>query len=225
MESGEYLEELLQLFNLTKSASAPEILEKYLERTLEIKFQRILIPHNGLKDEFVRYHEAFIKIMKILQTTNKSLKMSLFSKDQLGKFLFNQGVYAMCKDNLLQAGEKFQDAYGINKQNVFLLTYLGIILTLRKNYYAAEKYFGDALLRDPNNPDACFYAAENFFKAGSYQKAIDYLEKAKKINPSNTEIPLRLKYCRDALHKKTKPEAKETFLRHIVMYVRNAFKP
>jgi tetratricopeptide (TPR) repeat protein len=224
MENSEYLGELLHLFNLEKDAAAPEILEKYLEKTLQIKFQRILITEDTLKEEFLRYHEAFIKILKILQAADHKLEMSLFSCDQLGKFFFNQGVYAVCKDNYLLAGEKFHEAYKINKNNVFLLIYLGIILTIRKNYYAAEKYFADALKRDPNNDDAWFYAADNLFKAGMYQKAIDHFEKAKKLNPANNEIAFRLKDCREAMQKKGKPAAKDTVLRRIVQYIRNAFE-
>jgi tetratricopeptide (TPR) repeat protein len=224
VENSEYLAELLHLFNLEKGAAAPEILEKYLEKTLQIKFQRILITEDALKEEFQRYHEAFIKILKILQAADQKLEMSLFSTDQLAKFYFNQGVYALCKDNYLQAGEKFQEAYKINKRNVFLLTYLGIILTIRKNYYAAEKYFADALKRDPNNDDAWFYAAENLSKAGMYKKAIEYFEKAKKLNPTNNEIAFRLKDCREAMLKKAKPGEKDSLLRKIVKYFRNAFE-
>lgn len=224
MENSEYLGELLHLFNLEKDAYAPEILEKYLEKTLQIKYQRILITEDTLKEEFLRYHEAFIKILKILQADDHKLEMSLFSSDQLAKFFFNQGVYAACKDNFLQAGEKFREAYKLNKNNIFLLIYMGIILTIRKNYYAAEKYFADALKRDPNNDDAWFYAAENLLKAGMYKKAIEYFERAKKLNPANNEIAFRLKDCREAMLKKTKPGVKDTVLRRIVQYVRNAFK-
>jgi tetratricopeptide (TPR) repeat protein len=224
MESSEYLEELLGLFNLGKGASLPEIIEKYLEKTLQIKFQRIIITQDALKEEFLRYHEAFVKILKISQDADHKLEMILFSSDQLGKFYFNQGVYAFCKDNYLQAGEKFSETYKMNKQNIFLLIYLGIILTMRKNYYAAEKYFSDAINRDPNNNDVWFYAAENLFKAGSYKKAGDYFEKAKKLNPANNEIAFRLKDCREAMLKKTKPAGKETLLRRFVKYIRNAFE-
>ena len=224
MESSEYLEELLRLFNLGKGATLPEILEKYFEKTLQIKFQRIIIIQDTLKEEFLRYHEAFAKILKIFQSAGHKPEMSLFSSDQLGKFFFNQGVYALCKDNYMQAGEKFSETYKMNKQNIFLLIYLGIILTMRKNYYAAEKYFSDAIQRDSNNDDAWFFAAENFFKAGSYQKAIEYFEKAKKLNPANNEIAFRLKDCHEAMQKKVNKVGKNTLLKRFVEYIRNAFE-
>lgn len=224
MGSAEYLTELLGQFNLERGAAPSEILEKYLEKTLQIKFQRILISDESLKEEFLRIHETFVKILKIMQALDHKLEMSLFSSDQLAKFFFNQGVYAICKDNYLQAGEKFREAYKLNKNNIHLLIYMGIILTMRKNHYAAEKYFTDALKRDPNNNDVWFYAAENFLKAGIYKKAIEHFEKAKQLNPANTEIAFRLKECREAMQKKTKTVGKETVLRRIVQYFRNAFE-
>jgi len=224
VENAEHLEELLRLFNLEKGVPASVILDKYLEKTLQIKFQRIIVNQDALKEEFLRYHEAFVKILKILRATDQKLEMSLFSTDQLGKFFFNQGVYALCKDNYMQAGEKFHEAYKINKRNIFLLIYLGIILTIRKNYYASEKYFADAIQRDPNNDDAWFYAAENYFKAGSYKKASTYFEKARKLNPANNEITFRLKDCKEALLKKSKPGNKDTLLKIFIRYVRGAFE-
>ena len=224
MESTEYLEELLRLFSLGRGATLPEILEKYLEKTLQIKFQRIIISQDILKEEFVRLHEAFLKVLKLYQAADTKLEMRLFSSDQLGKFFYNQGVYALCKDNLLLAGEKFHEAYKINKRNIFLLIYLGIILTVRKNFYAAEKYFADALQRDPNFDDAWYYAAENLFKAGNFRKALEYYEKTKQLNPAYNEIVFRIKECREAMLKKARPVKKDSLLRKIVNYFRNAFE-
>jgi len=224
MESTEYLEELLRLFNLGKGAALPEILEKYLEKTLQIKFQRIITNQDILKEEFMRFHEAFLKILKIYQAADKKLEMGSFSSDQLAKFFYNQGVYALCKDNYLLAGEKLHEAYKLNKRNIYLLIYMGIILMVRKNYYAAEKYLSDAIKRDPNYDDAWFYAAENYFKAGNFVKAIEFYEKTRKINPSYNNITFRIKECREAILKKTKTGKRDTLLRKIVNYFRNAFE-
>jgi tetratricopeptide (TPR) repeat protein len=224
MESTEYLEELLRLFNLGKGAPISEVLEKYLEKSLQIKFQRIIITQDILKEEFVRYHEAFLKILKIYQATDRKVQIGIFSRDQLGKFFFNQGVYALCKDNYLQAGEKFQEAYKINKHNVFLLLYMGIILTVRKNYYAAEKYFSQASKRDPNYDDAWFYAAENYFKAGNFRFALENYEKARKLNPAYNNINLRIKESREAIIRKQRPGKKDSLLKRFVRYIRDAFE-
>ena len=224
MESTEYLEELLRLFNLGKGAALPEILEKYLEKTLQIKFQRIIVNQDILKEEFTRFHEAFLKILKIYQAADKKLEMGLFSSDQLAKFFYNQGVYALCKDNYLLAGEKFHEAYKLNKRNIYLLIYLGIILTVRKNYYAAEKYLSDALKRDPNYDDAWFYAAENFFKAGNFGLAYEHYEKTRKLNPAYNNINFRIKDTKEAIIRKQRAGKKDSLLRKIVNYVRNAFE-
>ncbi len=47
---------------------------------------------------------------------------------------------------------------------------------------------------------------------------------AKKLNPANNEIAFRLKECREAMLKKAKTGGKETVLRRIVQYFRNAFE-
>jgi tetratricopeptide (TPR) repeat protein len=224
MENTEYLEELLRQFNLGKGAAISAVLEKYLEKTLQIKFQRIVIAQDMLKEEFVRFHETFLKIMKIYQAADQKVEMSMFSPDQLGKFFFNQGVYALCKDNYLQASEKFQEAYKLNKHNVFLLIYMGIILTMRKNFYAAEKYFSEATKRDPNYDEAWFYAGENLFLAGNFNSAYECYEKAKKLNPAYNNINLRLKETKDALLRKRHGGKKESLLRRLVKYVREAFE-
>lgn len=225
MESSEYLEELLRLFTLGKGAPISEVLEKYLEKTLQIKFQRIIIIQETLKEEFVRYHEAFLRILKIYQAADKKVDMSMFTQDQLGKFFFNQGIYALCKDNYLQAGEKFQEAYKINKHNVFLLLYMGIILTMRKNYYAAEKYFSEATKRDPNYDDAWFYTGENYFKAGNFNFALESYEKTRKLNPAYNNIAQHIKEARDGLvNKRRRPGKKDSLLKKLVNYFRDAFQ-
>ena len=224
MESTEYLEGLLRLFNLGKGASLPEVLDKYLEKTLQIKFQRIIINQDILKEEFVRFHETFLKILKINQAANNKVEMGLFSPDQLAKFFYNQGVYALCKENYLLAGEKFHEAYKLNKRNIFLLIYLGIILMVRKNFYAAEKYFTDALTRDPNYDDANFYVAENYFKAGNFGRAIEFYEKTKKLNPAYNEINFRIKDAKEAIILKQRAGKKDSLLRKFVNYIRNAFE-
>ena len=126
MESTEYLEELLRQFNLGKGASMSEVIDKYLEKTLQIKFQRIIITQDILKEEFVHLHEAFLKIARLYQASDQKLQMGLFSQDQLAKYYFNQGVYALCKANYLQAAERLQESHKLNRHNVFLLIYLGI---------------------------------------------------------------------------------------------------
>lgn len=224
MESTEYLEELLRQFNLGKGAPITEVIDKYLERTLQIKFQRIIITQETLKEEFMRLHEAFLKIIRLYQAADQKLQMGIFSQDQLAKYCFNQGVYALCKDNYLQAAEKFQESYKINRHNVFLLIYLGLILTMRKNHYAAEKYFSEATKRDPNYDDGWFYSAENFFKAGNFNSAYECYEMVRKLNPAYNDISQRLKDTREAILRKRRGGKKESLLRRIVKYVRDAFE-
>ena len=128
------------------------------------------------------------------------------------------------QDNYLQAGEKFQEAYKINRHNVYLLLYMGIILMVRKNYYAAEKYFSDATKRDPNYDDGWFYSAENFFKAGNFNAAYECYEKTRMLNPAYNDINTRIKETKEAIIRKRRGGKKESLLRRIVNYFRNAFE-
>jgi tetratricopeptide (TPR) repeat protein len=224
MENSEYLDELLRLFGLGKGAPMADVIDKYLEKTLQIKFQRIIVNQDILKEEFVRLHESFLKVTRFYQAAEQKLQMGIFSPDQLGKFYFNQGIYALCKDNFLQAAERFQEAHKVNKHNVFLLVYLGIILTMRKNFYAAEKYFSEATKRDPNYDEAWFYSAENYFKAGNYKLALENYETVKRLNPSFNNIVMRVRESREALLHKRRPGKKSSLLRRVVQYFRNAFE-
>jgi len=69
MESIAQLEELLPVFGLDATAPASAIIDKYLEKTLQIKFQRVIITDAALRDEFLRYHESFVRILRVLQDT------------------------------------------------------------------------------------------------------------------------------------------------------------
>ena len=91
MENTEYLEELLRQFNLGKGAAVSEILEKYLEKTLQIKFQRIIITQDTLKEEFVRSHEAFLKIMKIYQAAETKSRDEHVLPGPAGQILLQPG--------------------------------------------------------------------------------------------------------------------------------------
>lgn len=213
------------LFNLSPDVPFTEIRNAYLEKTFQNKFQRVIVDQDSIKEEFVKYHEAYIRILKYFSTSENRIDPSIHTPDQIFKILFNQGVYALCKDNYILAGEKFNDASKIKSDHKLLMIYLGIILTKRKNYYAAEKYFTDAIKIDPNNDDAWFYAGENYQRAGRYANAITYYEKAKSLNPSRQEIAFSLKECRKELARK--PEKKEkppNLLKRLIQYIRDAFE-
>jgi tetratricopeptide (TPR) repeat protein len=107
-------------------------------------------------------------------------------------FLFNSGVYHLLKQNYIKAGEKLQQAYKSKSGDVLTIVYLGILLMLRKNFFAAEKYFLDAAKIDPNNEDAWFYAAENYSRAGKDNKALEMYSKVKALNPLRKEIDAKI---------------------------------
>lgn len=215
----------LSLFNLSPGVPLTEIRNAYLEKTFQNKFQRVIMDQEAIKEEFFRYHETYIRILKHFSTSENRIDPSIHTQEQIFKFFFNQGVYALCKDNYILAGEKFNDASRLKSDHKLLMIYLGIILTKRKNYYAAEKYLTDAIKLDPNDDDAWFYAAENYHRAGRHVSAIAYYEKAKILNPSRQEIAYAIKESREALTKKPgKKEESHTLLKRIIQYIRDAFE-
>ena len=213
------------LFNLSPDVPFTEIRNAYLEKTFQNKFQRVIVDQGPIKEEFIKYHEAYIRILKYFSASENRIDQSVHTPEQIFKLLFNQGVFALCKDNYIQAGEKFNDASKIKSDQKLLMIYLGIILTKRKNYYAAEKYFTDAIKIDPNDDDAWFYAAENYQRAGRYANAITNYEKAKNLNPSRQEIAYAIKECRKELNQKPgKMEKPPNLLKRFVKYIRDAFE-
>jgi tetratricopeptide (TPR) repeat protein len=85
----------------------------------------------------------------------------------------------------------------VDKMDVLVLIYMGILLLKRKNYYAAEKYIQDALKIDKQNDDAWFYLGESYLKAGEYRKALNMFETVRNLNPSHSDLGQRIKEIKE----------------------------
>lgn len=223
MERDDRFVSLLKAFDLHGNATLAEIRKAYLEKTSQVKFQRVILSDENLRNEFCRYHETYLRILKYFSELETPIRSDIYTSEQTSKFFFNQGVYDLCKENYLQAGEKLHNAYNLNKENIVLLIYLGVFLLKRKSFNAAEKFLLDALKMDQNNDDAWYYAGENYFKAGRYLKAIEYFETARTLNPSRQEVAFRIKESREGLLRKPGKGAQDTILKKIVNYVKDAF--
>ena len=81
----------------------------------------------------------------------------------------------------------------------------------RKSYYAAEKYFNDAIKIDKNNGDAWFYLAENYLKAGNFKKSLDAYKTARVLTSRTYEIRDRIKELEIKLKKG--PRLKTSFIK------------
>jgi tetratricopeptide (TPR) repeat protein len=184
---------------LKEGSSLTEVRMQYLEKTTQNKFQRVLGNDDSLQNEFLKYYKAYITLVRSFSQKEASTDMSYYPPDKVFLFHLNQGIYYFLYQDYLKAGEKFQEAFRINKKNSLVQLYLGVLLLKRKNYYAAEKYFTNIAKADPNNEDAWFYLGESYFKAGELRKAYNMYDTAKKLNPYRSEIAFRMKEIKEQL--------------------------
>jgi tetratricopeptide (TPR) repeat protein len=201
---------------LDEGASIKEIRAKYLDKTSHSKFQRILTSDDAIGNEFIKFYKAYVTLGKAYSDTDFTSDMEFYPPDQVYQFHYNQGVYLFINQQYIKAGEKFQEAYKINRKNAPVLIYLGVLLIKRKNFYAAEKYLKDAVEIDQNNDDAWFYLGESYLKAGEYRKAINAFETAKSINPGRQEVAFMIRDIKQLIEEKLKGKKKDSFISRII---------
>jgi tetratricopeptide (TPR) repeat protein len=204
---------------LKERAPMSEIRALYLEKTSQGKFQCAVIDDEHLRDEFVRYHEAYVTLGKHHAGTGASMDddLSYYPPDQIFQLHLNQGIYYILRQNYIKASEKFQEAYKINNKDTTVLIYMGFLLMKRKNYYAAEKYLKTAIQIDRNCDDAWFFLGECYHRAGEYKKAMPMYETAKALNPGRSQIAARMKEIREKTGiKPAKGSGKKTFLHRAI---------
>lgn len=219
MENNKSIKESLLALGLEEGASVTEIRAEYLDKTMNPKFGRVLSSEEEhLQEEFVKNYTAYVTLMKHHSQSgaDAAADMSLYPPDQVFQFQYNQGVYMYIKEDFIKAGEKFQQAYKLNPKHKTLLLYMGILLLKRKSYYAAEKYFKDAVAIDKNNDDAWFFLAESYLKAGEYRKALTMYETAKNLNPGRTEIAYKIRDIKQLMAEKAKGGKKQSFIAKLI---------
>jgi len=224
MEQDTQTSKLFDGFDLKEGATISELQKAYIEKTSQIKFQRVILNETKLKEDFLSYHDSYLRLLKHYASLSPSINLGFRYPEYTWKFMFNQGLYSLLKDNLILAGERFQEAYKLNANQPLLLIYLGIILSWRKNYYAAEKYLSTAIKLDTANDDAWFYLGENFFRAGALTKAIETLERAKRINPNRTEIAFKIKEIRENAEVRRKKTRKESTWKRLIHAVADVLR-
>jgi len=181
------------ILGIKQGVTLTEVRSAYLNKTSQKQFSNIFISNDEIVDEFKRYHAAYVQITRDFSDSVNTEDLNLYPPDQVFKLILNQGIYFMINGNFVKAGEKFQQAYSINKENESVLIYLGILLLKRKNYYAAEKYFLEAIKINKENDDIWIFLGDVYLKAGKKAKALTMYETAKKLNPLRVEIGERIK--------------------------------
>lgn len=184
--------EALVILGLSGEPGFMEIRKAYLSRTTQPRFQGAVFQDASLSQDFARFHEAYVTLMRELDQTGVEVSAPS-SKTDTVQLLYNQGVYAMIHQNFLRAGEKFQEADRIQPRNPLVLLHLGILLLKRHSLYAAEKYLRDAAELLPDNHAPWLYLAETYEQAGKPGAARTALRKALALNPSLSGIAARIK--------------------------------
>ena len=192
----ERIKAALVALGLKEDVSMTEIRAAYLSRTTQNRFQRVIWGDEHLEKEFIKYYKSYIQLLKHHSET-ESADLSDYPQDQIVKFHFNQGLYYLINQDYMKAIEKFEEAYRVERKDVLVLIYMGILLIKRKNYYAAEKYLQDAVKIDDQNDDAWFYLGESYFKAGEYRKALDIFEDVRKLNPGYPNLGQKIKETKE----------------------------
>ncbi len=208
----------LSIFNLREGVKVEEVRHAYFEKMDQKQFKRIILSDQHLEKEFFKYHESYLILIKHYSKIGNEKYFTNYSSDLTFKFIFNQGIYFLIKREYLKAGEKLDDAFKMNNRNVLLLIYLGFLLMKRKNYYAAEKYFLNAIKIDKDNDDAYFYLGENYYRAGKLEKAITMFEISKNLNPLKTATAFKIKEIEERINEETGYVPKTSFISKLTSF-------
>lgn len=212
IEIDESVREALLTLDLEEDATITEIRAQYLEKTSRDKFQHSVLLDEHLQKEFDKYHRAYVTLAKHLTEGDQASDLQYYPPDQVFQFHFNQGVHYFIHQDYIKAGEKFQEAYKIDRTSVPVLLYLGFLLLKRKNSYAVEKYFKEVVQLDQDNDDAWFYLGESYLEAGELRKALTMFETAKTLNPGRHEVASRIQEIADRLKIKSIKTKKPSFI-------------
>ncbi len=183
-----FLSNSLKTLKLKGASSIAEITNAYLNITGNQKFSKIFFLNEQAKEEYIKYHEAYVLAVREFSTESSEAVQVYYPQEDLFNILFNQGVYHFLKENYLKAGEKFEEAVRMDKEDSLSRIYLGLILKKRKNYYAAERYFLKSIELDRENEYAWFFLGQTYLKAKKLNKASSAFRKTETLSFYNNEI-------------------------------------
>jgi len=186
MTQSKFFTKSMKILNLPVKAGIPEITQAYLKLTGSVKFKKVFILNEELREEFIKYHEAYVLAVKELSDSGSD--SSYYPPEHIFTLLYNQGLYYLLKENYLKAGEKLEEAARNKKDCANTQIYLGYILHKRKNYYAAENYFLRAAQLDPENEYALFLLGKTYISAGKPDKASAVFRRVETLSFYNNEI-------------------------------------
>ena len=99
--------------------------------------------------------------------------------------------YYKSKDTALQIIQSIEiEGY----DNIMLKKFRGIVYSYAGDYELAKNLLEKYLARFPNDFDALWSMSFNFVNHGMKQDAIQYLTRAQKVDPSNPNLPVLIKF-------------------------------
>lgn len=188
MIRGNILSNSLRILGLADTVTVEDVRKKYIDKTTQIKFQSIFILNKELRNEFVKYHEAYVIALREIASVQAGTNPSFYPGDQIFNLTLNQGIYFLIKENLLKAGEKLEEAARLKSNDILTQIYLGIILMKRKSHYAAERYFLKSTEANPKNVYGWLFLAKNYIKAAELKKAQQALDKVRALAPIDPDV-------------------------------------
>lgn len=188
MNKSKLLSASLKILKIPRDSGIEEVTRSYLALTNSVKFNKVFILNEDLKEEFIKYHEAYVISVREMSDNISDSAPGYYPSGHIFDILYNQGIYHLLKENYLKAGEKLEEAARMKKDNVNLQIYLGYILHKRKNYYAAENYFLKANQMDNENEYAVFLLGKTYISAGKLDKASATFRKVETMSFYNNEI-------------------------------------
>ncbi len=193
MNKSKFLSKSLKLLKLTGEPDVSSITKAYLDITNAAKFRKVFILNEEMKEEFIKYHEAYVIAIKELSNNTSGSAPEYYPPGRIVNLLFNQGLYHLLRENYLKAGERFEEAARMNNKDILTQIYLGYILKKRKNYYAAENYLLKAIDMDKENEYSWFFLGETYLGAGKLDKASAAFRKVENLSFYNNEMKSEVK--------------------------------
>jgi protein O-mannosyl-transferase len=119
--------------------------------------------------------------------TDESLWYDVTVKSPLnGRGMMNYGLSQMEKGNYQTALEYFERALTLTPYYSYLHVNMGILKGAMNQPAEAEKYFKNALLYDPQNPEPYFFYAKWMMTQNRRNEAVPLLQRALQLSPAHS---------------------------------------
>ncbi|MGI9102013.1 MAG: TPR end-of-group domain-containing protein [Terriglobales bacterium] len=121
--------------------------------------------------------------------------------------------------NIEQADEASRKALQLDSELAEAHASRGLAASLRKSYQEAKKEFEIAIRLEPNLFESYYFYARNFYAQGLLEEAVEWFERAARVNPEDYQAPMLMA---SALHGlKREPEGAAAYRRGLAVAQRH----